>query len=346
MRVNPSSKTLPVRRLAAVAAASVMLLAGCSSNGDATPTPGASSPSASPSGSPSASPSTPPKALAQDVAALAAVKTSGAAGKEPTTTLKTPFGTSTVLTRVEKQGTGAVMKAGQLATFHYVQLSGDDGKAVFSTWTESKPERLLLGDPGLLKELTDAFIGAKVGARILLALPAQAATEATETAAATQARPATLTIIDVTAAKDLPAKATGTAVKPPAGLPTVKLAANGAPSITVPTDATKPTKLVAQQLIKGTGPVVKKGQSLVVHYSGWTFDGKSFDSSWDRGSPFTTTIGTGQVIPGWDTGLVGQPVGSQVLLVVPPDQGYGDTAAGSIPAGSTLIFVVDILDAA
>ena len=75
--------------------------------------------------------------------------------------------------------------------------------------------------------------------------------------------------------------------------------------------------------------------------------GKQFDSSWDRGAPADFAIGTGKVIPGWDAGLVGQTVGSQVLLVVPPDQGYG--ASGNSQAGisgtDTLVFVVDILDA-
>ena len=75
--------------------------------------------------------------------------------------------------------------------------------------------------------------------------------------------------------------------------------------------------------------------------------GKQFDSSWDRGQPASFPIGTDKVLPGWDEGLVGQTVGSQVLLVVPPDKGYG--SAGEPNAGisgtDTLVFVIDILDA-
>ena len=82
-----------------------------------------------------------------------------------------------------------------------------------------------------------------------------------------------------------------------------------------------------------------------MQYSGWLFDGTPFDSSWVNGAPFTTQIGTGSVIQGWDQGIIGQTVGSQVLLVIPPDLAYGDTERGTIPASSTLIFVVDILDA-
>ncbi len=118
-----------------------------------------------------------------------------------------------------------------------------------------------------------------------------------------------------------------------------------APRASSRSTAPPPTELVVQPLITGTGPAVESGQNVTFQYSGWLWDGTPFDSSWENGSPFTTTIGAGQVIQGWDQGLVGQPVGSQVLLVIPPALGYGDTEQGAIPAGSTLVFVVDILDA-
>ena len=93
--------------------------------------------------------------------------------------------------------------------------------------------------------------------------------------------------------------------------------------------------------------MVEAGQTVTVQYTGVIWDtGKKFDSSWDRGQPIDFGIGTQQVIAGWDEGLVGQTVGSQVLLVVPPDKGYG--TAGSPPkitGTDTLVFVVDILDA-
>jgi len=93
---------------------------------------------------------------------------------------------------------------------------------------------------------------------------------------------------------------------------------------------------------------VKSGQNLAVQYTGviWR-TGKVFDSSWSRNQPFTTVIGKGQVIKGWDTGLVGQTVGSRVLLVVPPAQGYGTAGASQagIKGTDTLVFVVDILAA-
>jgi peptidylprolyl isomerase len=103
-----------------------------------------------------------------------------------------------------------------------------------------------------------------------------------------------------------------------------------------------------QTLIKGTGPVVKKGQFIVVQYTGENWRTKSvFDSSYSRSVPAGFEIGVSQVIPGWDKGLVGQSVGSRVLLVLPPAQGYGTSGNSSagITGTDTLVFVVDILSA-
>jgi len=101
-----------------------------------------------------------------------------------------------------------------------------------------------------------------------------------------------------------------------------------------------------QPLIKGTGAEVKKGDVVTVNYTGWTWaDGTQFDSSWDRGAPASFQLNDGAVIDGWVEGLVGQTVGSQVLLVIPPEKAYGEDGNETIPGGSTLVFVVDILAA-
>jgi len=93
---------------------------------------------------------------------------------------------------------------------------------------------------------------------------------------------------------------------------------------------------------------VQPGQTIDVQYTGAIWDtGKVFDSSWKNGQSVRFPIGTGSVIAGWDEGLVGQTVGSQVLLVIPPDKGYGATGqpAAGIKGTDTLVFVVDILGA-
>jgi peptidylprolyl isomerase len=105
------------------------------------------------------------------------------------------------------------------------------------------------------------------------------------------------------------------------------------------------TALKVTPVIKGTGPVVKAGQQLAVNYVGVTYkDGKEFDSSWKSGQPAQFPVGVGQLIKGWDEGLVGVPVGSRVQLDIPADKAYGEQTTGGRPAGD-LRFVVDILQA-
>jgi len=102
-------------------------------------------------------------------------------------------------------------------------------------------------------------------------------------------------------------------------------------------------------LKKGSGPKVAEGDTVTVHYTGVLWSAKTvFDSSWAKGGPvqFLAADGSktqGGIIPGFANALIGQTVGSQVVTVIPPTLGYGDTAQASIPAGSTLIFVADIL---
>ncbi|WFE45258.1 FKBP-type peptidyl-prolyl cis-trans isomerase [Verrucosispora sp. WMMD1129] len=104
------------------------------------------------------------------------------------------------------------------------------------------------------------------------------------------------------------------------------------------------TKLTVTPLIEGTGPKVQAGQSITTNYVGVFYEsGEEFDSSWDRGEPATFPIGVGQVIPGWDKGLVGVTVGSRVQLDIPAEDAYGDGGGGR-PAGP-LRFVVDVLAA-
>ncbi|WP_433389355.1 FKBP-type peptidyl-prolyl cis-trans isomerase [Micromonospora sp. KLBMP9576] len=104
-------------------------------------------------------------------------------------------------------------------------------------------------------------------------------------------------------------------------------------------------KLSVTPLIKGTGPAVKAGQTVTANYVGVFFkDGKEFDSSWKNGEPVPFPIGVGQVIPGWDQGLVGVTVGSRVQLDIPTELAYGENPGGGRPAGP-LRFVVDVLAA-
>ena len=127
-------------------------------------------------------------------------------------------------------------------------------------------------------------------------------------------------------------------------MPTVEGAKGTKPVLTFPgSDA--PAGLQVQVLDAGDGQVVEAGDTIVAHYLGQSWNGDVFDNSYDRGQPLSFQIGVGMVIRGWDDGLVGQRVGSRVLLSIPAELGYGERGMpqAGIKGGATLVFVTEIL---
>ena len=121
-------------------------------------------------------------------------------------------------------------------------------------------------------------------------------------------------------------------------------AGNSAPSKTKGKPVTTASGLKYWDLKKGSGAVAKAGDSVHVHYTGWLTDGKKFDSSIDRGSPFDFKLGAGMVIKGWDEGVAGMKVGGKRQLHIPAELGYGARGAGGvIPPDATLVFEVELL---
>jgi len=107
----------------------------------------------------------------------------------------------------------------------------------------------------------------------------------------------------------------------------------------------KTGELVVETIQEGTGDqVVESGDDIVIHYRGTLEDGTVFDSSYDRGEPFQTQIGVGEVIRGWDEGVIGMKPGEKRKLIIPPAMGYGEQGIGSIPPNSTLIFEVELVE--
>ena len=323
------------RRVAALAITSLLaaaITAGCGSS--------ASSSNAAASSSSSAS-------SAADT--YTSVTATGAFGKAPTVTIPAKAGSGALYTKTLIQGTGPALTSSQslLGNFVLYDWSGKTHKELGSTYTDGVPT-LFTGS--LLPGLESALEGQKVGSRVLAVIPPK---DAFGTAGNSQigvgANDTVVFVVDMVKSFANTAGVPGTQTSNGGGaLPTVTAGAAGkGPTITIP-KTPAPKTLQVKTLIKGTGPVVKKGNYIVVQYTGVNWrTGKVFDSSWSRSEPWATQIGEGQVIKGWDTGLVGQTVGSRVLLVIPPADGYGKTgsSAAGIKGTDTLVFAVDIISA-
>jgi FKBP-type peptidyl-prolyl cis-trans isomerase len=104
------------------------------------------------------------------------------------------------------------------------------------------------------------------------------------------------------------------------------------------------TELKTTDVKEGTGATAEAGKTVVVHYTGTLTNGTKFDSSKDRNEAFTFQLGGGQVIKGWDVGIVGMKVGGVRNLTIPPEMGYGSSGAGTIPPNSVLNFEVELLE--
>ncbi|GIG53680.1 FKBP-type peptidyl-prolyl cis-trans isomerase [Demequina activiva] len=333
-------KTLPI---VASAAAATLALAGCASGtaeGDPT-----TSPTTSPTGGVSAV-SYDCAAIAEggegfgsdeDVAVLAGLE--WCVGDDDSAKVQSPepSSVSATATLVVDAGDGEAIEVGKAVTLDYTITSGADGTVLYSTYTEDAAETLILDETTLDPALLSAFTATSEGGEIVFA-----------SLDATAQDPAEATVymaIRVTEVSAPLSAAEGEEVEPAAGLPVITIDEDGKPQVAFD-GAEKPSELVVQPLITGDGDTLEEGDTAVVHYTGWVWDGEQFDSSWDRGAPASFPFVTGGLIDGWIQGLAGQTVGSRVLLVIPPELGYGEAGSGdAIPGDSTLVFVVDILAA-
>lgn len=294
-------------------------------------------------------PDSDPKTNTQTVTDLNSVSVTGKTGTKPAIKVTTPFAASKTDRRTLTSGNGSIVAPGQRITIDYVGVNGTDGKEFDTSFGKTDSATFTLDDKQIIKGMVTGLSGVTVGSRVLIAVPPADGYGTTGAPAAGIGPTDTLLfVVDVKSASTVLKRAEGTAVKPKAGLPKVKLDKTGKPTITLP-KGKAPADLVVQPLIEGKGAKVTKNQTITVHYTGVIWPGgKQFDSSWTTGSPASFQIGAGKVITGWDQGLVGQKVGSQILLVIPPDKGYGATGKpeAGIKGTDTLVFVVDILDAA
>jgi peptidylprolyl isomerase len=281
------------------------------------------------------------------------VKVTGTFDKTPDVTIPKAKAGSALTVKTLINGTGATITSADEFVGNYEVFSWDGTSHALKGSTYATLPTLFTNP--LLPGLQTAMIGKKVGSRVLAVIPPKDGFGTSGNSQAGIKGTTTLVfVIDVLKTYAGTAAASGSQVAKGGGsLPTVTepTTAGTAPTVKMPASSVKPpASLQVQTLIKGSGPKVAKGQYVIAQYVGYIWrTGAVFDSSWSRKAPFGFEIGANpeQVIPGWDTGLEGQTVGSRVLLVIPPKDGYGSTGASQagIKGTDTLVFVVDIIDA-
>ncbi|SDQ08257.1 FKBP-type peptidyl-prolyl cis-trans isomerase [Microbacterium sp. cf332] len=265
-----------------------------------------------------------------------------AVGTKPTVSLTAPVNVSDLAVADTVSGDGrAITSDAQDVVFDLTVLDGSSGTPIAASgYTGTLSEIYPLDSweatfPGLV----DGLQCATEGSRVVMALGPDEVTADTRARFGMAEDATTVVVLDLQ--KVYPAAADGAEqFNDRMGMPSVVLAPDGRPGIVVP-DSTPPADLAVEVLKKGDGPEVTGDVPVRVHYTGVTWDDHQvFDTTWDRGAQ---PVELDSMIPGFADALRGQTVGSQILVVVPPDQGYGDTAQAGIPAGSTLVFVVDVL---
>lgn len=275
------------------------------------------------------------------------VKVAGTVGHQPTVTIPGSGPGGKLKVKTLHEGKGAKVAAGDLVAADYVgyRWKGSDHKLIASSYDSGRPAMFPYGH--LVPGLDRALAGQRTGGRVVAVIPPGQGYGANGYAAMQIGGSDSLVfVLDVLATYPNASGPHG-APQPQteAGLPRVSAAAT--PSLTIPRTR-PPARLQVRTIVKGTGKPVEPRQLVVYHDLGriWR-NGKVFESSRGRGHPDSVVVGARQMLTGWDRAVVGKPVGSRVLVVVPPAEGYGAKghAASGITKTDTLAFVIDILAA-
>ncbi len=330
--------------LAVAAVLGLSLLAACGSPGTS---PGATS-TANPTGGTQAAGAPLPGAVGIDAVTASGPVDFTTAPKVDIT--KKPISTSTVTSKVLVKGNGPESTTKDTVVIRAQIFNGTSGKLVDNGYDKGRvAEGFRLARTDLIKGFAAGLTGVQKGERVAFTIPpSEGFGSAGNQNIGIGANDTIVVVADVKDVHTALTQVTGTQAPIPAGMPAVEFAKGPtqAPTVRIPKMA-PPTKTEQATLVEGTGATVQKGQTITAQYHGvlWK-DGSVFDSSWQRGEPADFPIGVGAVIPGWDKTLVGKKVGSRVLLVIPPADGYGAQGMGDKISGTdTLVFVVDILDA-
>lgn len=274
------------------------------------------------------------------------IEVTGEFGEAPRVDFPTPLAPETTQCTEVIEGDGERLVAGQQALVGLAVYNGATGEEIQAPQGFGDEEALpvLLGEntlPGLRKGLSCASEGSRV---VAVVPPADAFGDEGNASFGIGADDSLVVVFDVR--KAFLSRANGAAQLTRDGFPAVVTAPDGRPGITVPEGEPFETTEV-EVLKRGHGEEVESGDRVVVHYTGVLWDDNSvFDSSWEQGGPASFVVSDdadSEVIPGFAEAVIGQPVGSQVGVVVAPEDGYGEAGTGTIPGGATLFFVIDIL---
>ena len=339
--------------IALAASAALVSLSACGGP-SATPAPtDTATPTATAEATPTATPTpteTPTPAPTRSPAppvtnSLDGVKVEGKFGELPKITFKAPYAVSKTLVRTLIDGTGPAVDADAVVQVHYDGYNGSTGKQFQETFTKdgaSQGNPMTMQLSGLVKGFQIGMATQKEGSRVLVAMPGADAYDSMggSPSAGIMVGDTLVFVVDILQTQRTVPDAGGKVTPPAAGLPSVTDVPDAAPTVTIPSTPA-PSAMTAQTLIEGTGPKVTADAIILTHYVGYSWQtGKAIETKYDA-------VDQGQLaqaIPGWQKGLVDKPVGSRVLLVLPPADGFPQGSNNPpLAAGDTVVYVVDIL---
>lgn len=321
-----------------IVAATTVLLTGCAGTQEPSPSPDTST-SASPSASASPTPTPTPTIAPTD--SLAGIKVTGKRLEAPKVEFTKPLRIDQTRFEVLEQGSGPKAAEDGYITVHYYGVNARTGDVFDESFKRGEPSTFRLDQ--VIAGFKKGLAGQQVGSRVLIAVAGEDGYDDAyrmDPQYAPEGYELFDTLLFVADIVDVQrTEASGKAVTPPAGLPTVS-SGTGKPTITIP-DTAAPSSMTAQTLIEGTGRAVAEGDTLVARYVG---------VSWKTGEVVDDGFATpseeelSKLLPGWIKGLKGKPIGSRVLLVLPPADGYPEGSNNpKVEKGDTVVYVVDLL---
>lgn len=323
-----------------------LALAGCGSPATvASPSTGPSTvasettPSASPtSPAPTAHPSVKPTDT------LDGITVSGAFGKDPGIAFKSPFAIDKTRSKVLVAGKGPALTDTSYIYANYHGVNGYTAKTFDNSWTRGQPVLMSLG--GVVPGFKAGLVGKHVGDRVLIAIPGKDGYDSQGGSGDGSILVGDTLVFVVDILDTDYQKPYGKTVAPKAGLPAVTTDAKGVPSVAIDTAATPPTEAVAQPIVAGSGTYkIGASDQIMVRYREYSWQTGKLLTDRFTGDPDVGPLA--DTLPCWNSGLVGKPLGSRLLLVCPPATGYPEgNPTPSIAKGDTVVYVIDLMLAA